>query len=33
VVGQYLPAVVLALNADHDAVSTDLGPLTREGPS
>jgi hypothetical protein len=29
VVGQYLPAVFLALNAQGDAVSTDLTPLTR----
>ena len=33
VVGQYLPAVFLALNADEDAVSTDLGPLTRGEPT
>ena len=31
VVGQYLPAVFLALNADQDAVSTDPGPLTQKG--
>jgi hypothetical protein len=28
VIGHYLPAAVLAFNADGDAVSTDLNPLT-----